>query len=196
MREYLGIASSGDLFVKYAGGRRVADMHRGRDERALFAQRNRNGGCVMFGSTLNKIKRWIFEEGKEVRHAERFKEPEIVVHYWDGSSAEGRPLRDISQTGAYIYTPERWYLGTIVRLILQEDGTAASKNGGGASEASICIRARVVRHGTDGVAVEFALRDKEEEATLRKFLATIPSPKASTPPAAGLPVSIPGFKQG
>jgi hypothetical protein len=150
----------------------------------------------MFGSTLNKIKRWIFEEGKEVRNAERFREPEIVVHYWDGSAPEGRTLRDISQTGAYLYTPERWYVGTIVRLILQGNAAAASKNGGAASEASICIRARVVRHGTDGVAVEFALRDKEEEETLREFLRKIPAPKAGTPPAAGLPVSIPGLKPG
>ncbi len=150
----------------------------------------------MFGSKLDKIKRWIFEEGKEVRNAERFKEPEIVVHYWDGSVPEGRPLRDISQTGAYIYTSERWYLGTIVRLILQGDGNAASKNGGKAPEASICIPARVVRHGTDGVAVQFALRDKEEEQTLREFLAALPAQKAGTAPAPEIPLSVPGFKQG
>ena len=31
----------------------------------------------------------------------------------------GGTVRDISLSGAYILTPERWYLGTIVRIILQ-----------------------------------------------------------------------------
>jgi Flp pilus assembly protein TadG len=98
-----------------------------------------------------------------------------VVHYWDGSAPEGRHLRDISHSGAYIYTPERWYPGTIIRIILQGYQTAARKDGTVGPAASACLPARVVRHGSDGVAVEFAFRDKEEEETLRTFLAAIPA---------------------
>jgi Flp pilus assembly protein TadG/uncharacterized protein YerC len=100
--------------------------------------------------------------------------PEVVVYYWDGSAPEGRHIRDISETGAYIYTPERWYIGTIVRIILQGYPTSIQQDGSSAPTTSISIPARVVRHGSDGVAVEFAFRDEVEEKSFRSFLESIP----------------------
>jgi Flp pilus assembly protein TadG len=131
------------------------------------------------------MKGWLLRESGEFRRAPRFIQPEIVVHYWDGAAPEGRRIHDISQSGAYICTPERWYLGTIVRLILQ--GFQAARPGDGAivPRASTCIPARVVRHGRDGVAVEFVFRDKKAEETFRTFLAAIPvQPEGSAPPEA------------
>ena len=72
-------------------------------------------------------------------------------------------MHDISQSGAYICTPERWYLGTIIRLILQGHPAAMREDGAAVPTASICIPARVVRHGSDGVAVEFVFRNHQEE---------------------------------
>lgn len=123
---------------------------------------------------IGRIKRWLLQENEEPRRAPRTTEPEIVVYYWDGSAPEGRRLRDISQSGAYIYTTERWYPGTIVRIILQGCRMAPREDGTTSPVASTCIPARVVRHGTDGVAVEFAFRDREEQESLRTFLAGIP----------------------
>ena len=123
---------------------------------------------------VNKAKRWLLNEGDEPRRARRTAQPEIVVHYWDGAAPDGRQLRDISETGAYIYTPERWYLGTIVRIILQGTQTIKLADGATVPKASTCVRAVVVRHGTDGVGVEFIFGDVEEEKALRAFLSSIP----------------------
>jgi len=136
----------------------------------------------MMRQAIGRIKRWLLQESEEPRRATRSREPEIVVYYWDGSAPEGRRLRDISESGAYIYTTERWYPGTIVRIILQGWQMAAREDGTTGPAASTCIPARVVRHGTDGVAVEFAFRDKEEQESLRTFLAAIPQQPEQTVP--------------
>jgi Flp pilus assembly protein TadG len=105
-------------------------------------------------------------------------DPEILVYYWDGSAPEGRRMHDISQSGAYICTPERWYPGTIIRLILQKAPKAIREDGEAGPPASICVPARVVRHGSDGVAVEFVFRSREEAEGFRTFLAEVPAPPA------------------
>ena len=137
----------------------------------------------MLEGAIGKLKGWLFQpEKQEPRRAPRSPEPEIVVHYWDGSASEGRHLRDISESGAYIYTTENWYPGTIIRLVLQGYQKNTLQDGTAVPAPSACIPARVIRQGTDGVAVEFAFRNKEEEDTLRKFLAAIPAQPAQTVP--------------
>ena len=132
----------------------------------------------MFRGAMGRMKGWLLQEDEEPRRAPRSLLPEVVAYYWDGSAPEGRRVHDLSQSGAYICTPERWYLGTIIRLILQGFPTIVRPDGTTAPKGSACLSARVVRHGSDGVAVEFAFRDKEEEATLRTFLAAIPAQPA------------------
>ncbi len=132
------------------------------------------------------LQEWLLRESrerKELRRAPRFMQPEIVVYYWDGAAPEGRRIRDISRSGAYIRTPERWYPGTIVRLVLQKYPAAKPGDGAAVPVASTCIPARVVRHGRDGVAVEFVFRDAKEEKTLRAFLAAFSAPAAESAPA-------------
>ena len=137
----------------------------------------------MFRHSIGKMKGWLLQENQgniEARRAPRIKQPEIVVYYWDGSAPEGHRIHDISESGAYICTPERWYAGTIVRLILQRHRTSGREDCAAVPKASICVPARVVRHGSDGVAVEFAFRNREEEAALRTFLAGILNPTAGS----------------
>ena len=136
---------------------------------------------------FGKMRQWLLQEKEEEQpsRAPRRIKPELVVHYWDGSAPEGRQLRDVSQSGAYIYTSERWYVGTIIRIILQGHSTTTREDGTTAPTASTCIAARVVRHGSDGVAVEFVFRNKEEEESLRTFLAAIPAQPAITVPPNG-----------
>src|ERR1035438_505068 len=74
----------------------------------------------MLKDFMASLHRWVEPDSGNRRHMLRTPEPSVVVYYWDGSAPEARRLRDISATGAYILTPERWYIGTIVRLILQE----------------------------------------------------------------------------
>lgn len=137
---------------------------------------------------LNRLKRWLLQENEEPRSTPRISQPEIVVHYWDGSAPEGREVRDISQTGAYIYTRERWYPGTIIRIVLQGNRTAAQEDGAADGTTvpgfSTCLSARVVRHGPDGIGVEFAFPGEQERKSFRTFLAAIPVDPAGTPPPA------------
>jgi hypothetical protein len=84
----------------------------------------------MYLRALDKMKQWLLlEENEERRRTPRRAKPEIVVHYWDGSAPKGRHIRDVSPNGAYIYAPERWYVGTIIRLILQGYRTAMRADG-------------------------------------------------------------------
>ncbi len=122
-----------------------------------------------------KFQKWLRQEPAEPRRAPRSSEPEVVVYYWDGSVPEGRHVRDISASGAYIYTPEQWYPGTIVRIILQ--GRPTEKAGG---TSSICVQSRVVRVGKDGVAVEFVFQEKKEQAAFLTFLGGIPAQPAKS----------------
>ena len=137
----------------------------------------------MFQRAIGKMKGWLTPEEEDARRGPRIVHPEILVYYWDGSAPEGRRMHDISQSGAYICTPERWYVGTIIRLILQRKGTARREEGAADPTASICIPARVIRHGSDGVAVEFVFRNREEEASFHTFLAAMPAaqPAGSAP---------------
>jgi len=73
----------------------------------------------VFKGLISGLSRWLENEDSKKRRAPRLVEPALVVYYWDGSVPEGRRIRDISSSGAYVVTPERWYIGTIVRLILQ-----------------------------------------------------------------------------
>jgi Flp pilus assembly protein TadG len=137
---------------------------------------------------LGRMRQWLLQEKEEEVpwRSPRTSKPEVVVYYWDGSAPEGRHLRDVSDSGAYIYTPERWYVGTIIRIILQGYPTRMREDGTTAPTASTCIPARVVRHGPDGVAVEFVFQNKEEAEIFRTFLAAIPAQAAVPvpPPAA------------
>jgi Flp pilus assembly protein TadG len=139
----------------------------------------------MFQRAIGKMKGWLVQEPEDSRRAPRSIHPEILVYYWDGSAPEGRRIHDIGHSGAYICTPERWYVGTIIRLILQRGRAPAREDGARDPTASICIPARVVRHGSDGVAVEFVFRNRREEASFRTFLAGSPAQPAGAAPFKG-----------
>ena len=140
----------------------------------------------MFQRALGKMRGWLAQEKEDPRRAPRGLHPEVLVYYWDGSAPEGRRMHDISQTGGYICTPERWYPGTIIRLILQREPKPIREDGGAAPLASICVAARVVRHGSDGVAVEFVFRNRQESEDFREFLAQIPTEPSGSVPFNGV----------
>jgi hypothetical protein len=132
----------------------------------------------MYRTAIGKLKEWLLKEKEEPRRAPRGLKPEVIVHYWDGSIPDGRHVRDISESGAYIYTPERWYIGTIIRIVLQGFPTSTREDGTTSPTSSICVPARVVRHGSDGIAVEFVFGDEKEGRTFKNFLAAIPAQPA------------------
>ncbi|MGO8720237.1 MAG: PilZ domain-containing protein [Acidobacteriaceae bacterium] len=88
--------------------------------------------------------------GQERRNAERRALPGLVAFYWDGANPVPRGIRDISSTGMYLLTEERWYLGTLVIMTLQNKDIAEAD-----SHHSIKVQAKVVQVGVDGVGFAF-----------------------------------------
>src|ERR1035437_1098285 len=88
--------------------------------------------------------------GQERRRAERRALPGLVAHYWDGGNPAPCEVRDISTSGMYLLTEDRWYLGTLIMIALQNNNVA-----GVDPHHSIMVQAKVVQVGTDGVGFAF-----------------------------------------
>jgi hypothetical protein len=113
------------------------------------------------------------------RRARRLVEGEMVVEYWDGVAPAGPGIRDISESGAYIRTTEKWYSGAIVRLLFR----------GREAKTSVPVLAQVVRQGNDGFAMEFMFNNFRQREQFRKFLAALP-PAAKTVPQPVPPPTV------
>jgi hypothetical protein len=113
------------------------------------------------------MKNW-FEElmSQHQRRARRYSEPRLVAFYWDGATPIPRHIRDVSNTGFYLVTDERWYPGTLITMTLQR--TEKSNDG---SKSSIAVRAKVIRAGEDGVAVAFVFPQAEEARRVTSIIA-------------------------
>lgn len=84
------------------------------------------------------------------RSATRRKSPPLVAYFWDGGSPVAHSVKNISPTGFYLETAERWLLGTLVMMTLQH----SSRDPMFASRA-IIVMSKVIRHGEDGVGFSF-----------------------------------------
>jgi hypothetical protein len=108
-----------------------------------------------------KPKSWwqklINPDPPDSRRAPRERLPGLFVYYWTGGTPTPNPVRDISQSGCYVLTNERWYPGTIMQM------TLAGKDKRG-FEHSITVQSRAVRWGNDGVGLEFVLNDPKTSA--------------------------------
>jgi Flp pilus assembly protein TadG len=86
------------------------------------------------------------------RRAQRLESPLLVAYYWDGSVPVGHEIRDISSSGFYLVTTERWHPGTVVTMTLQRSDIVHSDVNG---DNYISVLSRVVRPGEDGVGFAF-----------------------------------------
>ena len=84
------------------------------------------------------------------RRAERRNSPSLAAYHWKGASPRLNSIRDISSTGAFLLTQERWEPGEIVSLTLQRSGPPEKEN-------SFSVQAKAVRWDDQGVAVSFVL---------------------------------------
>jgi hypothetical protein len=69
----------------------------------------------------------------------------------------GHGVKDISLTGMYVVTSERWYPGTMVRMTLTDRHEPTI-------ERSITLNATVMRWGNDGVGLRFVLQNPKESS--------------------------------
>ena len=119
--------------------------------------------------TKNWLQR-LFKRGpRELRKARREPVSGMVAYFFTGGAPAAHLIRDISSTGIYIFTEERWYLGTVIRLTITD-------RQGSAAQHSITVNAKVVRWGNDGVGLEFVLT---EDNNRRRSRSVIDDPLAS-----------------
>jgi hypothetical protein len=103
------------------------------------------------GSLLSWIQHWL-STSSERRRAPRQPLPGLVAYYWTGSTPRAYRIADISSSGFYVLTEERWFPGTMVLMTLQR----TDRNGKNL-EDSIAVQSRVVRWGSDGLGLAYVL---------------------------------------
>ncbi len=87
---------------------------------------------------------------EERRRAERRSSPSLAAYHWKGSTPRQNSVRDISATGAFLVTQDRWEPGEIIALSLQRSGPPEKEN-------SFSVQAKAVRWDDHGVAISFVL---------------------------------------
>jgi hypothetical protein len=106
-------------------------------------------------SAIGRLMSWFTRRrSRDLRKAPREPSPRLTAHFWTGDVQEAHTIRDISSTGLYVVTKERWYLGTTIRVMLTKTDKEDLN-----SERSICVQSKAVRWGNDGVGMQFVLKD-------------------------------------
>jgi|HubBroStandDraft_1064217.scaffolds.fasta_scaffold44674_3 hypothetical protein len=85
----------------------------------------------------------------------------LAAYYWTGGPPEAHAVKDISPTGLYVVTEERWYPGTLILMTLQNTAF-----GDEVAERTICVHSRAVRWGKDGVGLQFVLQNDSEDRSM------------------------------
>jgi hypothetical protein len=85
-----------------------------------------------------RIRSWINEESQR---AERRELRGLVVYYWTGGAPQSYRLGNISHTGMFLLTDERWVLGTIIQMRLQRTDMKEDED----TDGSVSVLAQVVR---------------------------------------------------
>jgi hypothetical protein len=109
-------------------------------------------------SVTNWFKRLSYSEQ---RKAQRMKSPLLVAYYWDGAAPMSHQIQNISSTGFYLPTQERWPLGTMVTMTLQRTDIALGHSG---IEPHIAVLSKVVRLDKEGVGFAFIPLGPQEGA--------------------------------
>lgn len=128
---------------------------------------------------MKSIKQWLKRAlAIDRRRSARRNVHGVHAHYWNGGPPRARGVVEISGTGLFIATDERWYPGTLVTMTLQIAGCAEDD-----PHRSISVQGKVVREEADGMAFEFVAPkskgwkfarkkqgEESPEEVLRKFL--------------------------
>jgi Flp pilus assembly protein TadG len=107
------------------------------------------------------------------RRDARTPEPTVIAYFWTGAEPIPHRLRDVSLSGAYMYTAERWYLGTMLQLTLDDDRLRTNEMQKPGQAGSVTLWSKVVRHGSDGVGLEFLFAKRTRQKEWNRFLSGI-----------------------
>jgi hypothetical protein len=103
------------------------------------------------------LQRLLSPDPPEPRQATRATLTGLAAYFWTGGSPLPHAVSNISSTGLYVLTDERWYSGTLVQMTLKKIGDD------GGVESSISVLARARRWGNDGVGMSFVVRDSRRK---------------------------------
>ena len=103
------------------------------------------------------------------QRAERRSAEQFAAYRWAGSAVKQDKVKDISSTGVYVVTEDRFPVGTTLSLTLQKEGPLEKS-----PEHRITALARVVRSGQDGMGLTFVASKEAEprewESLLEKLV--------------------------
>lgn len=96
--------------------------------------------------------RWLFPEAEtsDRRNGVRMPGQDLVAYYWTGGSPLSYKIGNISRSGLFLFTEERWLPGTRLMMTLQKAGADAA----GPEEISR-VESEVIRWGEDGIGCQF-----------------------------------------
>jgi hypothetical protein len=103
------------------------------------------------------LKRWWSPDPRtapDLREVPRESRPGLAAYYWTGGAPKAHSIKDISSSGLYVVTEERWYPGTLILMTLQ-----STEEGDNNFEHAISVHSRAVRWGNDGVGLQFVMQD-------------------------------------
>jgi hypothetical protein len=105
----------------------------------------------------NRLERFFYPDRSEKRRVARVATSDLVAYFWTGGPPQSQAVRDISESGMYVVTEERWYLGTKIRITLAKKSMGKSQ-----AERSVTLFATAVRWGANGVGLEFVKNAAED----------------------------------
>jgi hypothetical protein len=143
----------------WSGGPGLLELENRSKEEITLATRTHEMELVQPGENPPRPPRGWLERwwSPDPRKAPRDLSPGLAAYYWNGSTPQAHGIRDISSSGLYVVTEERWYPGTLVLMTLQR-----TDEGEALEERSIAVQSRAVRWGNDGVGLKFVLPDAQD----------------------------------
>jgi uncharacterized membrane protein (UPF0127 family) len=122
-------------------------------EQALYPRSGAMDNFEPKSAKPNSLKAWLKNWlSSDRRRAQRHPLPGLVAYYWTGSAPRAYQIADISSSGFYLLTEERWFPGTMVLMTLQR-----TDSDGQNLDDSIAVQSRVVRWGSDGLGLAFVI---------------------------------------
>jgi len=90
------------------------------------------------------------EELRDPRQRERLVNPPLIAHYWTGGPPRAHKIADLSSTGLYLVTNDRWRPGTRILITLQR--TDEERN---PRDRGLAVEFMILRWGRDGLGGVF-----------------------------------------
>ena len=101
---------------------------------------------------VHRILRWLYPAlyDQDRRHSPRRPLDGLVAYDWSGEAPQRHEIGNISSTGIYLLTDQRWQPGQMLSLTLQRSGPLERS-----AERRVDLEAGAVRWGNDGVGLTF-----------------------------------------